>query len=275
MSQKYTLLPYLNPPESDITFINGRLVKISKRDCDEKQKETKVYMQDNGMTLYDFNRLALARQGIFMTKSEYHNNYEGPGKKNSTAIDFTNLDWALLILDDSNTIPINCYYALFDLFTGAWRSRLNDLDDNIFSLSDIKDGAKLADWVSFMTNSKNKRLKIALSSFYSAYVIEKDISKKILDCCQSLEAIFAIDNELRLKLSLYVFYYIDLNDKKILRDVYEMYGLRSSYIHGSRDIGESDYIDYIRIVGRVLEHLFDELALPNRAYLDKAIGVKL
>ena len=252
MSTSYTILPYFSPPSKEICFHTAKIIKMTEL---EYYNATKMILNSGEITPLETARIALAREGKFI-KQDYKEVSKHKVFNNSD--DIGNFEWAVLITNDtSDTMPKECYLAMLDIYTRHWKVLLDDpylfgyLDlgyisqwripqiISIYSLSP-NDAKLLLRWDALLAQRKNRRLQRALLSWWSSYMRRYDNADIIVNSCQALEALFIIKSELRLRLSLHVYYFMQPKDKEILVDVYEMYKLRSESIHGSKIIKVKD-----------------------------------
>ena len=87
----------------------------------------------------------------------------------------------------------------------------------------------------------------------------------ILDCCSCLEALYNLSDELRLKLSLISFHIVAKNKKKTLHAIYEMYGKRNDFIHGSKipNVNREQAENYIDHTAKIIKSIIEIGATPN------------
>lgn len=179
--------------------------------------------------------------------------------------DFDSLKFAVLEPSD-NLVPSICYSALFDLISGHWRyvlARTKKVKRPIslerqklyprvpkYSITDkvvgqLDKGIKLL--------RKSRRFRVSLERWSNSYSRE-DALDTVLDLCSSLEAAFALSNELRLRLSLAVYHVLSDEKKHGFLTTYQMYGIRNKFIHGDQipEVQEEEKEQFIAIVQKVL-----------------------
>ncbi len=95
----------------------------------------------------------------------------------------------------------------------------------------------------------------------------------ILDCCSCLEALYNLSDELRLKISLISFHLVPTDKKNTLDKVYEMYGLRNAFIHGSKipEVSHEQVKEYLNLTAKILISILQLGELPTVEALTKNI----
>lgn len=200
-------------------------------------------------------------------------------------------DVAVLDVPDREDVENSCYSILVDLLTGYWRYVLRR-ETTYWGLS-IRDVRKrsrrrkhpryefTANLSSALGNGlpmvygrgkENRRFRIALQRFGVAYK-RKDPLDSVLDCSAALESLFTLPNELRLRLSLSIFYLLSRDKKYWARVAYEMYGIRSKFIHGASipTVGSDGQGRYISLVARALEAAAKTRTIPGADYVTEHI----
>lgn len=95
----------------------------------------------------------------------------------------------------------------------------------------------------------------------------------VLDYCSALEALFRLPDELRLRLSLSVHCVLQCRKRERACAVYEMYGIRSKFIHGGDvpDVCFDQTAGYCATIAAVLGTVVAKGALPDGQELDRKI----
>lgn len=176
-----------------------------------------------------------------------------------------------------------CYRAIVDLVTAHWRYAL-------WRTERFAHGRRAnEDWVSipryrltrafldrcvagYKLARSNRRFEVALHRWESSYLRDSELDT-VLDCCSALEALFAMGDELRLRLSLATFFSVRRRRLGFAK-TYEMYGIRNSFIHGAKAIPQvspKDRRTYVGIVAEVLGACIAQASIPDQATLNTAI----
>jgi hypothetical protein len=186
-----------------------------------------------------------------------------------------------------------CYITLLDLLTGHWKYALqhNTLFSpppfaNLMSLPpsyyDEKGEAPLYTFNESLIKKFEsgikliqtyKRLQIALRRWRTTYAQRNDHLDIILDCCSSLVSLFSLEGELRLRLSLYVYHFLEKKKKTVLSQVYSIYGVRNDFIHGSKIPVVTDTKEAIILVAEVLSSVLNKNQMPDPNKLNENIGI--
>jgi len=198
--------------------------------------------------------------------------------------DFDSLKVAVLEPFD-NVVPLICYTALFDLITGNWkymlartkavRSPINldhqRLCPRVPKYSTTEKVVRQLD-KGIKLMRKSRRFRISLERWSSSYSRE-DALDTVLDLCSSLEAAFALPNELRLRLSLAVYHVLSDSKKQGFLTTYQMYGIRNKFIHGAQipEVQENEKEQFIEIVRRVLRAFLHSGEIPNGERINQLI----
>lgn len=198
--------------------------------------------------------------------------------------DFDSLKVAVLEPAD-NVVPLACYTALFDLISGNWKymlARTRAVKSPInfehqksyprvpkYSTTEKVIG-QLDKGIKLLRNSR--RFRISLERWSSSHSRE-DALDTVLDLCSSLEAAFALSNELRLRLSLAVYHMLSVAKKQGFLTTYQMYGVRNKFIHGAQipEVQENEREQFIEIVCRVLLVFLDNGEIPNEERINQLI----
>ncbi len=210
---------------------------------------------------------------------------------------FENLLMGIFYFD--NSIEGKDLSTLLDLVLGNWKFYLipsEKLHDALFrgvavSINDIESHTKKKDLsiiplgkldndairlikqgIDLLKDNKNKRFKIALHRFSASYK-RNDPLDSILDCCSTLEALYNISDELRLKTSLISYHLVKKNKKKTLDIIYEMYGKRNDFVHGNKipDVCKEEQVEYICCTAAILLSIIELTKIPSSEDLTKKI----
>jgi hypothetical protein len=135
-------------------------------------------------------------------------------------------------------------------------------------LDQIRIGAKLA--------RSNRRFRIALIRWCSS--IERvDSMDVVLDCCSCLEALFQTQSEHRLRTALSVRQCVTRNKGQAFRTTYDLYGLRSQFVHGARipSVPEAVTDEFIGVAAAVLTDCIAQDRCPKPEKVNAAIARQL
>lgn len=185
--------------------------------------------------------------------------------------------WAAIIREKDDEITDTCYLALMDIHTKHWRYLLErkvlsgskHLQIPVYHLSArllilFEKGVRLA--------MNNRRFRIAMQRWGSSYD-RGDPLDSVLDCCSALEAIIGCRDEIRLRISFSIYHILKTAKHRSMTEVYQMYGIRNDFIHGSKipEITPKQQCDFIDVVSRVLLTYMDRGKIPNKQQLDRQI----
>lgn len=240
------ILPYFHAPSVELRVDGLCATRLSSHDAEKLGKE-----MDFLVRMRDTDHLMLDTQGNI--RSTFY--------------------WPLLVVPDE--LPRNYYDSLVHLLTGRWRYEIavaagkSPASPKILRftrklLRDLARGAKLI--------KNEKRFQIALERWGAGYARHDPIDS-VLDCCSSLEAAFRLGDELRLRLSLATYHTLQKRKRAGFRTVYEMYKVRSEFVHGSKVpvVREQERINYVHTVSQVLLTLLRTGYLPKPEMLSKQI----
>ena len=281
MTRILTVLPYVNPPHETIELYKAKIIKMTEAEYFDASRNSIMH----SATPPEMMRIALARQGQTVPH-DYKEIFKHNVLKNGDEIG--SFEWAVLETEAASP-SADCYLAVFELLGGSWRSLVRDnafmeqsplvlvpmprtpkeISLHTINPEDIEglyDASKLL--------AESLRFQISLRSWWYSFMRREDTADIIVSCCQALEAIFVINQELRLCLALYTYHYLGGLNKKILANVFELYGLRSGIVHGSKLVKANDTKAYIEIVGDVLSKVLQDKKLPNSKELDMRIGIR-
>lgn len=170
--------------------------------------------------------------------------------------------------------------GLAELITGRWRERCQSKgvkhDENYrlknplrqFTLTETMT-SKLETGIELCSN---KRFRIAIDRWNTG-LRRADPLDAVLDLCSSLEACFGLSSELRLRLSFAVRAVLKRNKKTSAKLVYEMYGVRNDFIHGSKipEISRDQKAAFIAVVSEILVSIIRKGAIPSAQVIQKEI----
>ena len=254
-------LPYFHPPPKNIKIKGGNFTCVTEPFDDpgfEERKEIHYipnYRDDWGFYGYEY-------------ASQYSTDKP--------------LRCALLtVIDDM--FPRNYYRFLIDLCSGHWQYVLWKTERFAHGRRPEEEWIKIPRYrlnKPFISNfekainllHKNKRFRIAVHRWGSSYS-RKEMLDSVLDCCSSFEAIFSMGDELRLRIALAVFFTLRKKRGQGFLCTYEMYGLRSSYIHGARipEISKENRKKYIDVVSQILKQCVFKQNIPNSEEINERI----
>ena len=255
-------IPYFEPPKNAFLIESIEIVGLSMREWESDLSENTQFK------LTDMENI-LNNRSFHMSTDK--NNF----LKND-------IKWTILRANN-DAEPKLCKIIL-DLVSGSWKylheqernahQSLNIQADKIIGspapVHTFTESIKNLSSKGLRLVKKCKKAKVSLYNWESTYTTNNCVDS-LLHCCSSLESLFDLDGELRLRLALYTAYY--LNKKNILPKVYKMYGIRSDIIHGNK-IVISDTTEYMEMVAQVLKKAI-LCGLPDSEMLDKKIGLKL
>lgn len=120
--------------------------------------------------------------------------------------------------------------------------------------------------------SATKRFNIAIERWHTGVKRNEPIDT-VLDLCSSLEACFALGSELRLRLSFAVRASLDRDKRSSAQVVYDMYGVRNTFIHGSSipAVSDEQRFEYTDIVSKVLLAIIGRGSIPSANAVRNAI----
>jgi hypothetical protein len=253
-------LPFFKPPKEAINVSGVTLKTATVSQLDQLQAEH----PKSGLFVFEMMRL-----------------FRTPDGKRVEDID----DFELAALETSkDAIPVDCYTALLELLTGHWKYILKrsecmaqsspssspkypKLPRYSFNASLVD---KFASGVDLLSTSR--RFRISTQRWYISYMREDPLDT-VLDCCSSLEAALSLNNELRLRISLSVYHTFRRKKKKAFNLVYEMYGIRNSFIHGAKipEVSAEQQRSYIEIVAQLLRRYVQLGEIPDSNVINEMI----
>lgn len=126
--------------------------------------------------------------------------------------------------------------------------------------------------LALMAEKKSRRFTISVRRWVGSLEREDPLDS-LLDCCSSLEALFGLSDELRLRLAFAVYTTVSSQKKAAGKLTYEMYGLRNVFIHGGKITSFSDeqQLQLVRLVRRVLLSVARRGSLPGSQELSSAV----
>ena len=192
--------------------------------------------------------------------------------------------WAMLETPD-NLIPSIIYATTLDLLSNHWKyvfkrtvtlARPMTLDRALdfikvprynFTPSLINTFTRA---IKFL--SKERKARIALQRWSSSYA-RQDSLDSVLDCCSALEAAMNLPDELRLRISLSAYHLLKRYKKQGFALVYEMYGIRNSFIHGASfpEVDTNKQRSYIDVVAQILRRYIELGKIPSGDEMGKSI----
>jgi len=172
-------------------------------------------------------------------------------------------EWSILELPTFE-LPEYCYSVIFDLIHSHWKHYLNWHTEKTPPLYNW-DRRSIREIESIIILAqKFRRFQISLMRWGTSYT-RQDPLDAILDCCSSIEAIMSCKDEIRLRISLASYQIVKRNKRKVMKTVYEMYGIRNEFIHGSKipEVNHQDVIKYIEVTSNII------LSIPKNRNLPK------
>ena len=257
MKSRIILLPYFQPPKEPIKIKDVIIDAISVQGLTDK-----------------FNNLITFSEVAQLLKKRYNKDHT-----------FENSMWTILIVSN-NEIPDVCYSAIFDILQNNWKYILkrndfyNSIDNKEMKLEvpNYKFCSTflehLENGINLITENKhsNKRFCIALQRWVSSYTRQETIDS-VLDCCASLEALFNYSNELRLRISCSVYHFRRKDKKKSFEIVYNLYGIRSNFIHGVKipEVSKKTRYEFLEILANIFNQIIKDSKLPDIELLNEQI----
>ena len=171
--------------------------------------------------------------------------------------------WTIADIPNSE-VPPNAIAALGDLMTGRWRAVLKRAQAPfgtaqtqelpLFRLT--ADRARLFTR-GLRTLTKHKKLRIAAERWHTG-VRRSETLDSVLDMCSSLEACFSLGDELRLRLAFAAYFSTKTRRRRAFSVTYSMYGIRNSFIHGSKipDVSGVQGTQFVEVVAHILLNAF-------------------
>ena len=106
---------------------------------------------------------------------------------------------------------------------------------------------------------------------FTKSLASSDVGDMVLDVAASLESIFELSDELRLRLSLIALQIT--KSKKVMKDIYDLYGLRNNYIHGNTapDISKERKNEILKSAFEILVRPLTDGKLYNLGQISKDI----
>jgi hypothetical protein len=100
------------------------------------------------------------------------------------------------------------------------------------------------------------KVQVAFHRFFASHQ-RSDNLDSILDLCSTIEAIYNINNELRLKIALITGAL--LNDTNSMKKMYELYSIRNNFIHGNSipTVTDEELKEYQSLIHRILQLLLN------------------
>lgn len=110
--------------------------------------------------------------------------------------------------------------------------------------------------IKLCTKKSGVKVQVAFYRFFASYQ-RSDNLDSILDLCSTIEAIYNINNELRLKIALITGAL--LNDSNSMKKMYKLYSIRNNFIHGNSipTVGDEELKDYQSLIHRILQLLLN------------------
>lgn len=227
----------------------------------------------------DLMGIALSRKGI-ATSNPYKDWHAVFGVKKDIVQEIGDFEWVFLEVDDGHEFLWTSYLAIVDFLTGHWHDVTKEHPPKVLSLSapyvpvkiyTFDDTQDIIDYAKF--TASNPAVRLALESWRSAY--NRDNPDDVfIDCCRSLESLFRLDGELRLRISLYASYLFPRQNRTVLSKVYKMYGERSNIAHGRKSTGQISSQECIEVVSNILECVLVKKKVPDSVELDAKIGLQ-
>jgi hypothetical protein len=153
--------------------------------------------------------------------------------------------WTFLKIVDSS-IDKEYIQAILDFIICGIEYFHKDINDELIKLyleNSLKINQKYINKYKNSLNRLNKAIKA------------DSIGDMVLDLSASLESVFCVSDELRLRLSLMAFYIT--KDKDIMKNIYDLYGYRNKYIHGNDIPNFNNNFSF-----RISENVFKLLQIP-------------
>jgi hypothetical protein len=245
MPETKLVLPFLRAPSKDVQMTESRLVAMPRSEA----------MRIDGWIIYGFETQAYFRE---------------PPEGNPD----------VAVLDVKHAPATRTHYTLVDLISGNWeyiveRTFARKRQDVIEVVPPTDRRltptmrTRLDRGLALLRS--NRRFRIATDRWGSA--IERfDPLDSVLDCCAALEAVFELRDELRLRLAFAARYSVQRNRSQAFRRIYEMYGVRSAFVHGSAPrVSDDDQRAFLRVVHSVLCGIVARGKVPSGEDITKGI----
>ena len=240
------IIPYFNSPEKpiivgDVVFDKTFLVGIDER-----------YQVDR-------NAISMIGNSLFDIIEELN----GKSKQEER-----------MIIEKSNNIPGVSYMALIDLLINRWMDVLhpfkkeNKGGEIIYVAEREKKYSIDSSFIKLFKKSqellKMERFRISLMRWGSSYN-RADALDSLLDCCSSLESLLIPGEELRLKLSLFVYHVLKIDREKSMQLVFDLYKKRNDFIHGNKipEVTREEQSGFISVTASVLKAVIDDGMVPD------------
>lgn len=166
-------------------------------------------------------------------------------------IDIEKQEWTKF--ENKNVNITNSYIQYLSLFIN------NDFNLSKFHPDTMPVAREInADFIKLFSNGiklcskkSGAKIQVAFYRFFASYQ-RSDNLDSILDLCSTIEAIYNVNNELRLKIALITGAL--LNDTNSMKKVYELYSIRNNFIHGNSipTVTDEELNEYQSLIQRIL-----------------------
>jgi hypothetical protein len=246
------LLPFFNLPKSEI--IIDQNTKITTTKFKEISKRYESYdLSEINLILGEIDQFLHKR---FKKKTEFNES-----------------EWTIIEIDKTVKIPIICYKTILVLITSQWKYILNRRKNTKHKTPNYNFTAKTTNqFKKGLELAKNQRFQIGLQRWFDSYNRDNYLDS-VLDCCSALEAVTDCKDELRLRIALSMDHILKKNKRESRIHVYNMYGIRNKFIHGSKipKVNDNEQFNFIEIVSNVFKSIIKNGEMPKESELSQKI----
>jgi len=249
------LVAITNPMKRAILFLNLKRTSKEYLLCGRPVLYAPLEKIIENYKIEGRNQYLSARYMIRIAESRQGKNYK-----------LEKIKWAYFPLEPKEN-P-NTFSSLFTLVTSDYVDRERKLN---LSLTESRI-RKFDDYYKKITESKSLFFSI---DRWGSSLNRGNSLDATLDCCASIEALFGIRDEIRLRISLLSQLFSSTRKRETFSTVYEMYGVRSKYVHGNDfpEVSKEKLTSYIKTTAHVLESVLSmKKALNSQQYNDALIN---
>lgn len=250
----------LVPPAAPISFKGGRVLGLRLPEIEAR------YPPD----------AAVFRRPIGYSRGALDKRYPKRRKKKKK-MEFEDYAWTVIEVDDSRAAEPTIA-ALVDLSTGHYRFYLNEqirrskpvpageISHGLMSppLAHVNSHLLRMLEKGLTLTRRQQRFAIAIQRWYSS--IDRSVPiDAVIDCCSSLDSLFNVQQELRLRLAMAVYSYVRADKRKARSLVYGLYGRRNEFVHGQKvpEVTDAERREVTQLTARILRQCILAGSLPR------------
>lgn len=250
----------LIPPSRPVSFRGGRVVALRWPEIEGRYPtDSTIFTRPIGY-FYD----ALTRRY--------------PDRK-TKKMEFDDYVWTVIEVDDRRS-SAHTVAALVDLGTGHYQFYLGEQIRRSKPLPQGQYAHALGrpplarvrpSWVEILQDGlilarRKPRFAIAIQRWHTS--IDRSVPiDAVIDCYASLDSLFNVRQELRLRLAMAVYAYVRSGKRKARSLVYELYGRRNDFVHGSKvpPVADNERRAITELTARILKQCIHAKSLPKLA----------